>query len=334
MDKLFTPTLMNIEITTACPLHCPQCYCSLQGGKHISLEQATHWLNEAGKMGVKHVALSGGESMCYPYINEIIGVAVKNGISPYVATSGVGLTEASLWGMIDAGLSGLYISLNGSTEKINSITRDGYAYAINALRLTKENAWHAVTINWVMHASNVEDFPNIIDIAESYEVENIVIIGFKPDAKHEMKVIPSYSQMQWLLDYLRSRKTPVKIMVEPCYSPFRAFSLDTTLFGNMNIGVNKGCRAGICSFSVNVDGVLTPCRHIDIPEQYESLEDYWTNSPVLNEIRSVYASPSSPCSECKYSKNCRHCLAINYKLHNELQYGYQECPVANATSGQ
>ena len=332
MDKTINPTHTNIELTTACPLHCPQCYCSLQGGKHIPLERAIYWLNEAGKMGVKHVALSGGESMCYPHLNEVIKEAAKNGINSYVATSGAGFTQTTFQGMTDAGLSGLYISLNGSTEEINSITRDGYTHAINALRLIKTSAYHNVTINWVMHASNVEDFPNMVDLAETYEVENIVIIGFKPDAKHEMKVIPSYAQMQWLLNYIKSRKTSVKIAIESCYSPFRALALDTVLFGNLNIGVYKGCRAGICSFSVNVDGELTPCRHLDFPERTDTLEEYWTSSKILTKIRETYSSPSAPCNDCKFGKNCRHCLAINNKLHGILQYGYQECPIAAAST--
>lgn len=318
---------MNIELTTACPLHCPQCYCSLQGGKHIPLKRAVFWLNEGAAAGVKSVALSGGESMCYPYLNEVIGEACRVGINAYVATSGFGLTQNSLQGMIDAGVSGIYLSLNGSSEKVNRITRDGYDYAINGLRLLNDNSYNHVTINWVMHANNVEDFPFMVELAEKYSVERIVIIGFKPDANHEMSKIPSFTQMKWLHDYLVTLRSNVQVIIEPCYSPFRAFSMETKLLGNLNIGTNKGCRAGLCSFSINVDGKLTPCRHIDLPEDFGSLNDYWNNSEVLSSIRKARKEYKEPCKSCKYSKYCIHCLAINLKLHNELSFGYKECPI-------
>ena len=45
---------MNMELTTACPLRCPQCYCSLEGGKHLDLETAMHYLEQA-KVRVLHL---------------------------------------------------------------------------------------------------------------------------------------------------------------------------------------------------------------------------------------------------------------------------------------
>ena len=43
------PVLMNLELTNRCPLHCPQCYCELNTGKDLDLEQALYWLDEAAK---------------------------------------------------------------------------------------------------------------------------------------------------------------------------------------------------------------------------------------------------------------------------------------------
>ena len=71
----FLPETMNIELTTNCPLHCPQCYCSLTGGKNIDLNIAVHRIQEGAEMGVKEVMLSGGETLCYPHIYELIQAA-------------------------------------------------------------------------------------------------------------------------------------------------------------------------------------------------------------------------------------------------------------------
>ena len=55
---------MNIELTTRCPLRCPQCYCTLTGGKNIDLNTAIYWIKEGASLGVKEVMLSGGETLC------------------------------------------------------------------------------------------------------------------------------------------------------------------------------------------------------------------------------------------------------------------------------
>ena len=62
---------MNIELTTCCPLHCPQCYCTLEGGKHISLDTAREKIDEAAEHGVFVLHLSGGETLCYPWLYDL-----------------------------------------------------------------------------------------------------------------------------------------------------------------------------------------------------------------------------------------------------------------------
>ena len=66
------PLQMNLELTTKCPLHCPQCYVSLNTGREMPLETALYWIRDAASCGVRSVNLSGGETLCYPYLTELI----------------------------------------------------------------------------------------------------------------------------------------------------------------------------------------------------------------------------------------------------------------------
>lgn len=72
---------MNLEITTACPFRCPQCYCSMENITHMDLSIAKKAITEAAILGVKSVSISGGETMCYPHLIEIIEFAKKSGIN-------------------------------------------------------------------------------------------------------------------------------------------------------------------------------------------------------------------------------------------------------------
>ena len=64
----FRPAQMNLELTTRCPLRCPQCYVSLNTGREMPLDTALYWLRDAAECGVKDINLSGGETLCYPQL--------------------------------------------------------------------------------------------------------------------------------------------------------------------------------------------------------------------------------------------------------------------------
>lgn len=326
-QRSYRPMTMNIELTTRCPLHCPQCYCSLTGGKDIPLDQAIYWLREGGRMGVKDAMLSGGETMCYPHLYEVVAAAKKYCQNPCVALSGYHFTQESFEKLVDAGVAGIFISLNGSTKALNEQTRDGFELAMDALALLKENQYENTTINWVMHRSNGDDLPGMTALAERYHVKNLVVIGVKPDSAHTLHTLPLREQMYNVRDFIRQYRGPVKLCVESCFSPMLALLGETKLFGNLNVGRNKGCSAGLDAFSVNVDGLLSPCRHLEYFERFDTLEAYWDHSPVLQEIRELGEKKEEPCSRCGYGPYCRHCLAINAKINNKLAFGHETCTI-------
>jgi pyrroloquinoline quinone biosynthesis protein E len=318
---------MNIELTTYCPLACPQCYCQRLDNKHIDLDKATFWLKEAGAMGVKFVCLSGGETLCYPYINEIVRIAAKYCGNVSVALSGYGFTQTVYTDLIHAGISEIFISLNGSTEDINVLSRDGYHFAISALALIKKNNFHNTWINWVAHKNNVNDFDNMLALANTYDVKNLVVMALKPNAANRLTDTPTAGQMVELASKIKKHRGKPQVLVESCYSPFLAYIRNDTWFGNLNTGTGKGCGAGLTGFNVNINGFLSPCRHLDFFENPPSLVAYWYHSPVLNRLRTVEHEKKQPCAGCKLSPYCRHCIAINNKLNGGIYIGNETCVI-------
>ena len=318
---------INIELTTCCPLRCPQCYCSLESGKHIPLEVAESKILEAANHGVKIANLSGGETLCYPNLYELINFSSQYGILTNVALSGWHFTQAVFNKLTESGIGGIYISLNGSTEEINSLTRDGYDYAIKALELLSKTNFKNVYINWVMHSNNCDDFVNVIEIAEKYNVTNLVVLSFKPDSSHNLKSFPSGKQIIEIANTIKSYRGPVKIMVETCFSQLLAVIKDTVLFGNLNVGPTKGCRAGLYNYNINVDGLYSPCRHLDYNENFGSLDEYLNNSSIIKRITAVEVNKKAPCRECYYKDNCKPCLAVTSKLKGDIFIGHEVCTV-------
>ena len=319
---------LNLEVTTTCPLRCPQCYCCFNEVRHMDLDVAKHWILEAAKCGCKGISISGGETRCYPHLAEIIAFARDHNVGTSCAFSGWHLDSDYIQTLVDAGIYSIHISLNGSTEQINRLSRDGYDYSIRALKTLKEMGYQHTTINWVMHSFNADDFPNMITLAEEYNVYALSVMEFKPDANNQLPSIPSAMQMYQVAEQIRQYSGKLQLQVENCFSPMRALVLDTAFAGNLNRGKYRGCGAGIFLLSVNVDGTLTPCRHIQASEKWDTLMQYWENSPLLKEIRDCYCrEPEEPCRSCKYLPYCRHCMASNHSIAGCFQVGNKQCPL-------
>lgn len=283
-NYLQTPELINIEVTDKCPLNCPQCYCKLNVGKDINKDIAINIIRQAGNLSVKYINISGGETLLYPYLLELISTCSKNNILCNIAISGWNFSDITLSNLIENGIHGIFVSLNGSTNTINSYSRNGYNLAINALQILSNNKFNNTYINWVMQYNNVNDFPNIIKIAEYYNVKAIVVLCLKPNSKNQIDNFPSKEQFEKISVFIRKYTGNVKIIIDKCFSQLKAF-LGRNIFTNINTGLYKGCTAGLNSFTLNVDGNFSPCRHLFISESFSNISDYWFNSPILKKIK-------------------------------------------------
>jgi len=323
--RYFAPVMMNLELTTECPLHCPQCYL-IPGAKHLSVDKALYWINQAAECGIRFINLSGGETLCYPHLDIIIKKCSELSLSSAVALSGAYATRKKLENIIKNGINDIYISLNGSTEEINSLTRDGFSLAIKALEILNELCFENIMINWVMHSVNADDFENMIALCENYHVKKLVVIGFKPDSRNMLGGYPNYEQLKAVADIIKKYDGSVDIEVESCFSQLRTLVMNGYLL-NRNTGIERGCGAGRDGISVNVDGKLTPCRHLDIPEDFDSITQYWENSEILRNLCTIEDRRGEPCRNCKLSKYCLPCADIGRKLYSNIFSGISDCPI-------
>ena len=307
---------------------CPQCYCDLNRGRDLSPDQARYWLDEAAKAGVRVVNLSGGETMCYPHIYEVTEYAASLGMEVNIAVSGYHFGEQEIWRFVNAGIGDICVSLNGPTEEINSFTRDGYDLALRALESLKNAGFPRTCINWVMHGSNADTLGEMIALAEQYQARSLCVMVFKPDASHQRKSVPSGEQIIRAAKRIKGYKGTVSIEVESCYSQLRALVQNGYLL-NRNVGIERGCGAGRDAVSINVEGRITPCRHMELEEMYQSIEDYWNHSEVLKKLRRVEEDKQKPCADCRFRENCRPCAAVNLKLRGEIFMGEEGCALAD-----
>ena len=322
------PKLIHFEVTSRCLLRCPQCYNYLSPKQDLQLETIYSYLEEAAEWGVFYIALSGGEPLLYPHLTEVVKRIKELGMKSMIATSGLGLAEQRLNELANAGLGWVWISLNGSTDQVHSLSRDGYQEGIQALELLKQTSM-IYGINWVARRDNAQDFPAMVALAHQYGVKAINILRLKPDAGSYIKNYLTDGEFTGLADYVKTYSDDqVAIWVETCFSALRTYT-----FGDKSSGIEAGCSAGRDSIAVDVEGKLRPCRHLKYPESYTSLKDYWLESERLYQLRTTEENVAEPCKSCTYMPHCRSCRASCQAMYGSFYAGEERCPLANGVLG-
>lgn len=308
---------INIEVTRECPLNCVQCYCTKEK-KHIPIDIAKYKLEEASQRGAFLVTLSGGETLAYPHLCELISYIRELQMCSDISISGWNFDESVLNDLICSGIDIITVSLNGSTKDINSLTRDGYEYAVNALNILKENSLVDYDINWVAHGNNIDDFDNMLALAKEYGVKAINIIGLKPTSNSSLATYPSFEQIMKLgsriVEYEKEKDEgdPV-ILVEPCFTELK--NLLAIVNGSSNYAQCGACRQ---YYAITVDGDYIPCRHVYIPQKCSSLSEFWNDNELTQRLVSQQNAMSAKCRKCHLRDKCTPCSAITYSLENRL----------------
>jgi MoaA/NifB/PqqE/SkfB family radical SAM enzyme len=319
------PELIHIEVTSKCNVKCPQCY-NNNSGKDIDSSMLFQTIKEAGDLGVKYIAISGGEPLLYPEILSAVKMIRAYGMTSLMATSGVGLTVEMINNLAESGLDRLFLSLNGSTKKIHELSRGNYDATINALMLLKETNIN-YEINWVARNDNMEDFSNLVIMCTHHKAKAINVLILKPDMHNKINHSLDGDQIVALANQIKNLKNSgFNINVEPCFSQLRHHL-------SWNDGNNMiGCSAGIYLMAINVEGEKLPCRHLQHPtNNTKSLMDYWECSDVLKRLRNIDKNIQEPCSSCSCFrlKKCRPCRAVADKIYGSLESGELGCPLFN-----
>lgn len=292
------PIMMQLEITEKCPFNCPQCYNKVSPIS-MNLHEIAKHVEQAHSLGVKKVILNGGEPLLHENIIEIFKIILKLNMNVAFYTSGYGLTSEILDVVKSNPKIEMYISLNGSTEKINGYSRQGFSTAIASLEFCKkENV--PCGIVWVARSDNVDDFPDLYHFVELQNVHSLLIIPNRPSRNNEITSALTKSDYEFLARAIkRFEKGKVHIRIDACFGLLSAYL-------NYKAAIFTGCYAGRYSYSVDVRGRYRPCTHMQRTECFNSSKDYWDESILLQNIRKSF-NKIELCNMCIRKNKCSPC---------------------------
>ncbi|WKX74109.1 pyrroloquinoline quinone biosynthesis protein PqqE [Streptomyces sp. XD-27] len=294
---------MLAELTHACPLHCPYCSNPLELTRRSRELTGAQWadvLAQAGRLGVVHTHLSGGEPLLRPDLAAIVAAAEAAGIYTQLVTSGTGLTRPRLAELTAAGLRAVQLSVQhtdpGAADRIAGRAAS-FPDKERAAALVRE-AGLPLGLNVVLHRGNLDAVDALIRLgldwgADRIELANTQFYGWA--LRNRDALLPTRDQVARAREVVdgwrdRLRGGPDLVWVVPDYFD----------------GVAKPCMGGWGAVSLTVapDGTVLPCPAaaslpgLDPPSVRDHpLEWIWDHSAAFHRYRGTAWLPE-PCLSC------------------------------------
>ena len=297
------PLGLLAELTHRCPLACPYCSNPLAlDPRRSELDTAT-WLRvlaEAAALGVLQVHLSGGEPLARRDLEALVAQCARMGLYSNLITSGIGLSDARMSALAEAGLDHVQLSI----QDVEPQSADHIAGYPGALARKRDAAARVVarglplTVNAVIHRANVARAGAMVELAitlgaRRVEIAHAQYYGWA--AVNRDALMPSRAEAERAVAEIERLKTvhAGTIVIDHVAPDFHA-------------RYPKACMGGWARKTLNVtpSGKVLPCHAAEslpglaFPHVGEaSLEEIWWESPAFQRYRGVEWM-REPCRSC------------------------------------
>ncbi|HXV31246.1 MAG TPA: pyrroloquinoline quinone biosynthesis protein PqqE [Sinorhizobium sp.] len=305
LSRVPPPLAMLAELTHRCPLACP--YCSnpialTQAREELSTEDWIGVFSQAAELGVLHLHLSGGEPAARRDLVELTQAAAAFGLYTNLITSGVGLSEARIGRLAEAGLDHVQLSIQGVSP--DEADRVG-GYAGGYARKIAVAGWVAaagipLTLNAVCHRQNMGEIDAMIALAirlgaRRIEVATVQFHGWAE--RNKAALLPTREQVAQATRTVAAARKRYEGTLVIDYVPADYYS-----------EYPKACMGGWGRVGLNItpSGRVLPCHAAEtIPGlSFASVRDgplaaIWYDSAAFNAYRGDAWMPE-PCRSCAH----------------------------------
>lgn len=319
----------SIRLTKRCNLRCKHCYAN--GGencqKEFSLGDVKNILDQLSALAVSEVFFTGGEPFVRKDIVDILEYANQLNFNILISSNGHYVTSQMVEQLKHINFKMFQISIDGGKNShIQNRGLKSWQDAQKAIDNIVSGGISNTTIGSVLLRDAV-NYDEIISYCHDKGVSWFALMLLIEAGRAKDMVGPGGKELQCILDKLFERYDALGNSVE--------FSSNTTLPPALvpeqmrKRGVHK--KFACCSFpyilGIEANGDVAPCDgFFAFPEMivgniYEnSLEDIWSNSPILKDLRKItHQDLKGVCAKCKYAEYCGGgCRASAYNKYRDL----------------
>ncbi len=323
-SAIYKPFSLIAEVTHRCPLHCLYCSNPLEmqrAEEELSTKDWQRVFDQAAKLGILHLHLTGGEPLARKDLPELIKSARAAGLYVNMITSGVGLSEDRLATLVDAGLEHLQLSFQDIDEVSANHIAGARSHALKlALVPVLKRYPLAFTVNLVVHRMNLDRLEAFIALAEDLnpdrlEIAHVQYYGWA--LKNRGLLMPSQEQVDRSIPIVESARQRLKgkIHLEAVFPDYYASFPKACVggWGRQMILIDPIGQAMPCHAAAVIPGL-----HFDNVREHD-LAWLWNSSPAFNRFRGD-AWMSGTCLACpRKEKDFGGCRCQAYMLTGDAE---------------
>lgn len=323
------------HITNHCNLRCRHCYQEI-----FSSQADLDW------PGLKQVAdnllrslrekkqsaclnLTGGEPLLKPELWSLLEYLTQQPemIELGIITNGLLLNEEMAAKIsLYPKLHQLKISLDGPDPKTNDSLRGPgiFQKVVKNLISFEQAASLPIYIMFTIMERNFRTIPSLVELARKLKVHGLILERFIPWGRGKELITEVLNKEEWR-EFLQMLSSLLAIEETDLPGPYQAFQINFQNEELMLLGAP--CVLGEDGFCIMPDGQVYPCRRFPIALgnlRYESLEQMWHNSPLLQDLRRK-ENLQGKCRICPL-KDCRGCRSLALALTGNYFAEDPHCP--------
>lgn len=317
-----TPAWGQFELTPICNLRCRMCYVHKpEEDRRIfgRLLPASFWLDtarQAAEAGMLVLSLTGGETLTYPYLDELMEGLSQLGLLISFNTNGTLVDEKRAEWFRRFPPTKINISLYGaSDETYGKLTgmADGFTRVTRGVALLQQAGLN-VYLNAVLVPENIQELPRM----HRWAAEHGLVLHSSAYIFPARGCAGCGEQTHRLSPQLAAEAACFDKRIALGKDGFRqsaantAFLLDRMAEAERWEPEKLECRAGTCSFAVTWDGHLQPCVLFDairIPLTQAPFAQGWHQ--LVDRVAAVPVP--GPCADCRKKEICPVCKAAVYQ---------------------
>lgn len=300
---------LTINVTNRCNLFCKHCYASSgkSSEKDLEFSYIKKSVNEAKKMGLKAVLITGGEPLLRRDLNKIFKFIKSKKLKLFLATNSL-LINGSNIRVIKKFVDKVNISLDGSPS-VHDLIRGkigAFREVEKKLRELKSKKI-LVSISFTAHNKNFNEIPFIIKFCKErnlpLNIKRFINLGRGKTNNLDL----SKKNYNFIAKLVNNEKDKMDISFKDPY-----FSV--CYFGGY------GCYAGVHILSIKNNGEVWICTKVDYPVgniKKQKLQNIVEESPILKKLRDRN-NLKGKCGQCENREKCGGCRAAAYAKTGNL----------------
>jgi radical SAM protein with 4Fe4S-binding SPASM domain len=313
------PHVVAWNLTRRCNLRCSHCYISAGPGESIRGELTT---DECRRVIDELLAvnpspmliLSGGEPLLRDDLAQIASHAKQGGATVVVGTNGTLLTEVKIGALMEAGVTGVAVSVDSLRPAYhNNFRRGADALADTIAALERMRAHH---LDFIVQTSvtrgNAHEVSAILDWSAEQGAVSFNCYFLVPTGRAERLAAPDADEVELMLAMLADAEERYRgtMMVRAKCAPHFIRRVYETNPDSPVLNYQTRCPCGIQYCRITPEGTVTPCPYMptvagDLRRQ--TFGEIWREATVFADLRR--RELGGKCGECEYRMICGGCRA-------------------------